>query len=447
MSYTALFLLLLYAPAANAVHDGPAAARTDTNDVYASPAPNPILSLPQKLWNLFPVYPLGKFVIYAEHSRLPQRVYNFFTNEDHSFGLFPYLQLGGETGTGGGFTTFHNNLFGRGKHLSGTYIFARTQRQAASALYRDPAVLGSALYFNLGGRYLRTDDADASVNGSLDEGRIALLRTEEIDLDGTLGWRSNAGPLEPYRYGLYAELRTGLGRRDLQRLRGAPLPLAGLDQTIHLAWAGVHLGFDDRDYKPPTDRLSHPPNYIFPGRVLTRHQDLFYSLRDLGYPERGGLLHAGLDLGLGQEKTRFWRLTAEAQRFVTLFWTNRILALRTRLDKVGALDGGILPYADLPTLGGSQRLRGYKRASFRDEGALLLSAEYRWPVWDTWNAYLFWDEGHIFQKFGDIDRDGFRSSFGGGLSLRTEQALLLSLRLSHSAREDALVGFALEQEF
>ena len=121
--------------------------------------------------------------------------------------------------------------------------------------------------------------------------------------------------------------------------------------------------------------------------------------------------------------------------------------MRARLDKVTPLGDGIVPYTDLPVLGGSQRLRGYKRASFRAEGALLLSAEYRWPVWDTWNAYIFWDEGHPFNDFGDIEGDGFRSSFGAGLSIRTEAALLLGLRVAHSAREDALFGFTLEQEF
>jgi outer membrane translocation and assembly module TamA len=437
----------LAAPATAATSDQQT-SRADTNDVYRSSSPNPVLRLPQTLWRLFPVYPLSKFVIYAEHSRLQQRVFDWFTNQDHTFGLFPYVQLGGETGSGLGFTSFHNNLFGRGKLLNGSYIFAASQRQTATLSYRDPAVSGSALYWGIDGSYLRTDAADASVNGSLDEGRLARLKTEEADLVASLGWRSNAGPLEAFRAGLYIEGRAGLGRRDLELEQGdrALLAIGGLDQSINLFWGGLHLSYDNRDFKKPMSEISHPLNYVFPGRILTQHEDHYYSQRDLGYPEGGGLLSAGFDLATGSEETRFWRLEAEAQRFFTLFWTNRILALRARLDKVEALGDGIVPFSDLPVLGGS-RLRGYKRASFRAEGALLLSAEYRWPVWDTWNAYLFWDEGHPFNKFGDIEGDGFRSSFGGGLSMRTESALLLGLRVAHSAREDALFGFTLEQEF
>jgi hypothetical protein len=68
-------------------------------------------------------------------------------------------------------------------------------------------------------------------------------------------------------------------------------------------------------------------------------------------------------------------------------------------------------------------------------------------VWDTWNASLFWEEGQVFDDFGDLEADGFGSSVGVGLTLRTSTAFLLGLRLAHSARAKALFGFALEQEF
>ena len=77
----------------------------------------------------------------------------------------------------------------------------------------------------------------------------------------------------------------------------------------------------------------------------------------------------------------------------------------------------------------------------------MAGKQYRWPVWDTWNASLFWEEGQVFDDFGDIEADGFGSSVGVGLTLRTETAFLLGLRLAHSARAKALLGFALEQEF
>lgn len=77
----------------------------------------------------------------------------------------------------------------------------------------------------------------------------------------------------------------------------------------------------------------------------------------------------------GSDDVGFTRLGAELQRYQTLFWKERVLAVRVRLDKVFPDDDGFAPY-DLPTLGGSTRLRGYKRGTYRGEGALLLAAEF-----------------------------------------------------------------------
>lgn len=441
----------------------------DTSRVYET-RHYPALELPQKLWRGL-IYPLGEFVIYAEHSELPKRARNWFTNEDHTFGFFPYAQLGGETGTGIGFNTFHTDLFAAEKEFAASYIFARPERQTGQALYYDPNVGGSRFYWSAQGEYLKTDNGDATVNGAFEslkgilEGagmpeEEQMFRIQQLDLVATLGWRLHARELEEYQSNLYLEARIGYGRRELgggqgvaallrapgQTARAAAVPGLGLD--IALFSVGGRVVFDDRDFKAPVREISHPLNYVFPGRVLLLADDRYFSFRDLAYPEGGGLLQAEADWVVGSEESRFLRAGAEAQRFFTLFWQDRILALRGRLEKVYRLgDDSIVPYVDLPTLGGGQRLRGYKRGNFRGEGALLLSAEYRWPIWDTWNAFLFWDEGQVFDEFEQIDSEGFRSSFGGGISIRTEKAFLVSLRVAHSKDEVQLWGFSLEKEF
>ena len=209
---------------------------------------------------------------------------------------------------------------------------------------------------------------------------------------------------------------------------------------------GARLAYDDRDFKPPTRTLTHPLIYQFPGRVLREHGGLFHSFRDLFYPERGGLIQAEFDYVTGGDAD-FIRYVAEVQRFHTLFWSNRILAGRLRLEKTHSISGGFVPFPDLPTLGGSQRLRAYERGAFRGEGALLLALEYRYPIWDTWNAFLFYEEGQVFDEYGDLDSGEFNSSIGFGLTLRTEGAFLLGVRVAHSAEEKLLTGFSLEQEF
>ena len=81
------------------------------------------LEFPRLLWTAA-VHPLGQFIIYAEHGELQERITDLFTNADRSFGFFPYAKLGGETGTGGGFSTFHTDLFGTGKKFQAQFVYA-----------------------------------------------------------------------------------------------------------------------------------------------------------------------------------------------------------------------------------------------------------------------------------------------------------------------------------
>ena len=53
----------------------------------------------------------------------------------------------------------------------------------------------------------------------------------------------------------------------------------------------------------------------------------------------------------------------------------------------------------------------------------------------------------MFDEFDQVEAGEFRSSFGAGITLRTEKAFLIGLRVGHSEEEKALVGFSLEQEF
>ena len=179
---------------------------------------------------------------------------------------------------------------------------------------------------------------------------------------------------------------------------------------------GCRLLWDTRDTKPATSELSHPLIYHFPGRVLIEHEGLYHSLSRsrLSRTRWTGRVQR-FDVAQGDD-VKFARIAAEVQQFQTLFWRDRVLAARVRLDKVFPLDDGIAPYDDLPTLGGGNRLRGLQARHLPRRGALLAALEYRWPIWDTWSQSLFWEEGQVFDDFGDIEADRFGSTIGDGWS-------------------------------
>ena len=442
----ALVLASLSVPAVS--QDGPTAATgTDTAEVYQT-RHNRMLSFPKHLWNIL-VYPIGQFTIWAEAKGLFTR-----GGKEETAGWFPYVVFGGETGTGeetgfgGGLNLFRADLFGRGNQFSANLI-ANRSNYSGNARYGDPGVGGGPWFWNATVEALGTRYEKATINGEGESGGPGeRFDFQRRDVRLTLGRHSNYGETEGYEPDAIVELRLAYGFRQYDDTGRESSGIAGANEAIDLFSVGGRTAYDDRDFKPPTRSISHPLNYQFPGRVLLFADGRYYSFRDTAFPERGGLIQIEADYVAGSRNVRYVQYVTEVQRFFTLFYSNRILALRARLDKAHPLgNDGIIPYSDLNTLGGGQRLRGYKRGFFRGQGSLLFSAEYRYPIWDTWNAFLFVDEGQVFETYGDLEPAAFKYSFGGGISVRTERAFLFGLRVARSEEEKALVGLSLEKDF
>ena len=433
------------------------AAPIDSTDVYRSPGRS-VFAIPKMIWDVL-VHPVGQLAIYYEHAELLQQYYSWFTNADGTIGVFPGFTLGGETGTGGGFRAFHTNLWHKGKILTGQYTYSGGRGQTGTAAYIDPNVLGSELHWIFDVDFLRTRHDDASINAALEDDDTRIFRLDSVELTNRLRWRRHNGHLFPYKPNTQAEVWVGYSRRDFRAFKGGTGTLTdrgstaeasllrGIGSNYAFYRVGGRLTYDDRDYKRPRDFVVLPLNYVLPGRVAVEHEGLYYFWRDLGYPERGGLFEGSLELNTGPDHFRFTRLSTEVHRYITLFRNNRILAVRARLDKVSALGNDFVPYTDLTRLGGGDSARGYRRGFFTGEGAILINIEYRWPIWDTWNAFLFWDEGQIFDSFDEVSGSGFTTSVGGGITLRTEIGLIAKIQVGHSGESTARVGFVVGGAF
>ena len=177
---------------------------TDSTEVYET-AHYPVLQLPQTLWTWL-VYPIGQTTIYAEHEKLPKKVREWFTNEEQTFGIFPHVQLGGETSTAGGGQLF---LFTRSHQLNAAYMPRDADRHSGSLQYTDFA--GATTYWDVEADYLKTNDEGSTANGSVEDRLGALFAVERADILATVGWRSNDGPLHLYNKGFSVEGRVGWG--------------------------------------------------------------------------------------------------------------------------------------------------------------------------------------------------------------------------------------------
>jgi hypothetical protein len=85
-------------------------------------------------------------------------------------------------------------------------------------------------------------------------------------------------------------------------------------------------------------------------------------------------------------------------------------------------------------------LRGFPDRRWRDRGLVLLTAEYRWPLW-VYNraegtgidAYVLMDIGQVFPELSAISTADFTTSVGGGIRLLSTGGFVLRLEYAHGA--------------
>ncbi|MFH1844892.1 MAG: BamA/TamA family outer membrane protein [bacterium] len=171
--------------------------------------------------------------------------------------------------------------------------------------------------------------------------------------------------------------------------------------------------------------------------IALRHE----NTSDLGRPQSGGSrrLQATYFTARDGSETRFWTYRAEVQQFFPLWHTRRGLALRGVYSRQDSRGDDPIPFQRKLTNDRPDQFRGYRDLRFRATGLLLLSAEYRFPVWnyDTidgfgLDGYTFVDLGQVFERPQEIATEYLTFSYGGGLRLVTTPRFTLRLEIGQS---------------
>mgnify|MGYP001321778261 FL=1 len=129
----------------------------------------------------------------------------------------------------------------------------------------------------------------------------------------------------------------------------------------------------------------------------------------------------------------------ELQQFVPILRANWVLAFRALGTVAYGRGGDEVPFFMMPTLGGGDELRGFANRRFRDRNRLLLQAEYRWRPSKFVDLAVFYDAGKVEARRGDLDTDGLKSAWGGGIRLHGPSYTALRLELAKSREGLALI--------
>ncbi len=358
-----------------------------------------LLAAPEYLW-MGITYPIKKMSIFYEKVDLLERALDVFLNDARTGGVFPRFEFGGAIGGGIGLTAFHNNLFNNKKQIRASYLFGVPDNHAGEFSYKDPAVLGTSwtLEANLLG--LDVDQARFFPGGNQapkarNRGRTNF-ELDEVSGDIKVG-KQVIGNFSTFLQGrvFTADAKAGKGR-DI------PSNIPGVNSSVTAIEVVPQITYDSRDspFRPATGWLVDT-TFAYTNQV--NGDDFEY----LGY-------------------------TVEVQRYISIFRGNRVLVLRGYLAKLDSLNKRSIPFYEFNQLDRNHGLRGYERGRFSDEGALLLNAEWRYPVWAQTEGSLFVDAGQVFNEYRDLNTRTFRVSLGAGLRFVTKENFSFRVQLAGS---------------
>ena len=88
----------------------------------------------------------------------------------------------------------------------------------------------------------------------------------------------------------------------------------------------------------------------------------------------------------------------------------------------GDITWGETPFQLLPSMGGSDILRGYYKGRYRDNDLAVAQIEYRFPIYKWLKGSLFGSTGDVANEIDDFDFKELKYSYGFGLRARVNPA-------------------------
>lgn len=373
-------------------------------------------SIPAKVWRLVWT-PLGATIIWVEQNRIQEKALNFFLNDDRTGGFFPLVSFGGNTGAGAGLTIFHNNLFNQRKRINFIFLFSSEDNNTATLAYSDSSLFGARLFFNLLGEYFSDSDENLFIRADIPPERL---------LDSSIGGNDTDVDADETSY---------------KTKQGGFMITTGYALSRRVGW-GMVGGIKRAKVNSGTGRGGDQ----FPGAIPGGGIHSLFSIGSAltldfrnGWPRTlsGTLLRFGYQYNreLNGSQFEYNRYTIEMHQFIPIPFlaTNRRLALRGMFEKLDRLNNKQIPFYELSLLGDAANLRGFDQNRFRGRGMLLFNLEYRYPVWDTWDAVIFVDEGQVYDDINDIALNRFHFSAGTGLRFMSPTGFAMRFEIGFSS--------------
>lgn len=169
-----------------------------------------------------------------------------------------------------------------------------------------------------------------------------------------------------------------------------------------------------------------------------------------GQPTAGGEEIISLVYNKSTVKTdslQFWQVSIDLRQYLHIF-KKRTLALRVLAQSTDLIGNSPeLPFYLKSQLGGVESLRGYRKGRFIDNDLAMVSIEYRYPLLEFMDAFIFLDEARVFPSFSDNFKwNDWKYSTGGGLRIWQKDQLAVRTFMAVS-KEDTRYYFEFSGAF
>jgi hypothetical protein len=294
------------------------------------------------------------------------------------------------------------------------------QYWAGSTLLSLPHLAGDRLVLDLFARH--SDAPSLSYYGPGPNSRkedVTNYRQEDTTFDARLGWRPTRSRTSLGWYTGYLMVNVGPGtgsENPSSETVFNPSQAPGIDRQPDFLRYGPYVEIDTRDKPGDPHRGAH------------------YAARFLNYEDRNFNLY------------NFRRLDAWTEQYVPFFNEKRVIAFMAHTQMSWTDKGQSVPFYLQPAIGDANNFRGFSRLRYRDNNALILSAEYRWELASALDMALFTDAGRVFEKPGQIGLNNLRYSAGFGFRAKTRDAVVMRLDFGFS-REGVNVWFKFYNAF
>lgn len=359
-----------------------------------------------------PWYPIKKFLDFSERTDLFTRISDlFWFNDERTFGWSPVFSSGG-SGEGIGASLFHTDLFKKKHAANATFSIDQEDQYYLRSAYSTPLDVDHPNGFKVEIEFINDEDTEIYVRSDSAGNPVLGDGTTESDRNsfslrrfrGRVRYRRQAAKWAKFSINVQGEDADADKNTDLIK-SFPPLPpkLSGLNDTLQMWGGGSELVLDLRD-----DKIRP-----FAGGFLKLEGEALATAQRSDQDRRYG----------------YSRYIIDARAFIPVLRPHRAIMLRHYIRRVDPIGSREVPFYHLAILDLNQGLRSFGRNRFRDRGIMVMNAEYRYPIYVTWDAFVFFDAGQSFEEYDDLRSRDLRFSQGFGIRAMSKEKHTFSLQV------------------